>query len=167
MAVTFYTGHFVPYHLTWQSSQKRNRGKPQLLSHAFSPLAVSRSLSDRRYTIHPIHMGGSTVLVIMFNLFPTVSLVFSAELSKCFDLFCCSVYANQVRRTTYKEDDSCNALLNIYDIFFENVNISFYKIIMSSSPMHVVCKLWLFAITRTNTVTTDQMGLIITCKTKF
>lgn len=87
MAVTFYIGHVVPCLLTWQSSQKRNRGESQLPSNAFSPLSPSLLLSAMRYPIHPIHMGGSTVLVIMFNLFPTVSLVFSAKLSKQFDLF--------------------------------------------------------------------------------
>lgn len=32
-ALAFHTGHVVLSHLTWQSSQKRNRGESQLLSH--------------------------------------------------------------------------------------------------------------------------------------
>lgn len=87
MVVTFYTGHVELCHLTWQPSQKRNRGESQLLSRAFSPLPPSRSLSDTSYPISPSRTEGSRGLVIMFNLFSTVSLVLSVELSKPFDLF--------------------------------------------------------------------------------
>ena len=42
MAVTFYTGHVVPCHLTWQPSQKRNRGEiTAAVSHFLSPLSAS------------------------------------------------------------------------------------------------------------------------------
>lgn len=77
MAVTFYTGHVVPCHLTWQPSQKRNRGEiTAAVSHFLSPL--SAPLAPRHAFAPSIGStwGESAVLVIMFNLFPTVSPVF-------------------------------------------------------------------------------------------
>lgn len=83
MAVTFYTGHVVPCHLTWQPSQKRNRGEiTAAVSHFLSPL--SAPLAPRHAFAPSIGStwGESAVLVIMFNLFPTVSPVFLSWIIK-------------------------------------------------------------------------------------